>query len=474
MPTTARSRGSPSAGSFRQRLRARLWDERTQFAALSLFVACVFAMGGGSRADIQSLIVLRPLAFLFAAYALLVIRPEQVRLALWPLVLLGLLALVAAIQLVPLPPDVWGRLPGRSLLLQIASDAGLPPGHRPLSLAPARTLNMLLSLCVPFAAVLLVAIQGEGGRGRIPAVLLVGGAVSALVAVAQLAGVGSGGLYFYRITNADFPVGLFANRNHQALMMAVMLVLIAEVLRRTRRAAELGPLVTMGLLFAGLVVLALVLVSGSRAGLLLMVIAGASSAGIVAQGPRQSRAKRLSGSRAAAWAAAVGLGASAVLASALFFSRAESLERLWAKDPLDDFRVQRMPLLLEMTRDHWAGGIGFGAFEGVYRRYESVDALTPFIFNQAHNDWLQFPMEGGIPALIILGLALALLAVRGRGVIAGMARTGPRGDFALLAILAMIAVASVVDYPLRTPIFMLVAAIAFTLVVRSPPAKHSR
>ncbi len=423
-------------------------------------------MGGGSRADIQSLIVLRPLAFMLAAYALLVIQPGELRAVSRPLILLGLLAALALVQLFPMPPAVWTALPGRELFVAIAKDAGVPVGYRPMTLSPARTLNMLLSLCVPLAAILVFAIQNDAGRRRIAPVVLSAGLVSALVAVAQLAGVGGGSLYLYRVTNPDFPVGLFANRNHQALLMAITLVLLGELARRGSLARQQRPLVTAGLAVAALVVIALTLVSGSRAGLLLMVIALASAAVLVVRAAprRNERDKRGKGR---VWLlAAVGGGVLTIVAAMIVFSRAESIERLYANDALDDYRIQRLPILLDMMRDHWAAGIGFGTFEGVYRHYETVDALTPFIFNQAHNDWLQFPMEGGVPALVLLAAAIAMVAGRGAKVIAETLRGRSREDLAWLATLVLIAVASIVDYPLRTPIVMLIATFAFTALIR--------
>lgn len=465
MPQSVRSRRPASLRTFRQRSSAFLSGERPKFVALCLFVACVFALGGGSRGDIQSLIVLRPAAFLFAAYAILVIRPDELRAVRWPLILVGLLALLAAVQLLPLPPEAWTRLPGRALFAEIARDAGLPLGYRPLTLAPARTLNMALSLCVPLAAVLLVAIQSERGRRRIPVILLVGGIMSALVAVAQVAGLGGGSLYLYRVTNPHFPVGLLANRNHQALLMAIVLILIAETARRSGESGKQRPLVSIGLLIGSLVVLALLLASGSRAALLFAAIAAPAAVVMVARGRSPGSEKGRGGIRKFRWAAAIGAAAVAVSGAMVLFSRAESIKRLWASDALEDYRLQRFPLLLDMVRDHWLAGIGFGAFEGAYKRYETVDALTPFIFNQAHNDWLQFAMEGGVPGLIILGLTLAVVLSRAKVVVAATVRSGARTDFALLAIVIMIAVASVVDYPLRTPIFMMLGAIVATLLI---------
>ena len=455
------------------RFAGRLTDDRLRFAVLCFFVASVFAMGGGSRADILSLPVLRPIAFLVAGYAFLVARPGELRAVSWPLILLGCLLAVIALQLLPLPPSVWPMLPGRDLYLQIANDAGLPPVYRPLTLSPSRTLNAFFSLSVPFAAILITAVQSERYRSRIFSVLLIACGVSALVAVGQVAGPDRGGLYLYRITNEGFPVGLLANRNHQALLMAVSLILIADFRGRAQRAGKVSSLSDIGMALAALVAIALVIVSGSRAGLLLALVAIPLSARMLAKGSGGAGASRPAVNRAW-WAASIG-GIIGLVGAAIALARATSIDRLRTDDPLSDIRLDRLPILVDMLGNHWLFGIGFGAFEGAYKRYSTVEVLTPFIFNQAHNDWIQFPMEGGLAAVALLFIVLVWLSAQAVRVLRKSHKGSDGTRFTALVILGLIGLASVVDYPLRTPIFMLVGAVAFTaLARRSGPSGSAR
>ena len=442
---------------------AEIAGDKARFAVFCAFVACVFAMGGGSRADIASLVVLRPIAFLVCSYALLVARPEQLRAAAVPLALLAALAAVVAFQLLPLPASLWVMLPGRELYVRIAGDAGLPLSSRPLTLSPSRTINTLFSLSVPLATVLITTVQNERFRSRALTVLLVACGVSALVAIAQMASSGNGALYLYRITNTGFPVGLLANRNHQALLMVILLVLIAHQYGVIRRLRAMRPLLSSGMLVSAGVVLVLVLVAGSRAGLVLALVAGPMIAWMMTRksaapaGDRESRAKRL-------WIAGSAVLAIASIAAVLGFSRATSLNRLWSDDALADNRVERLPLVIDMLRDHWLFGLGFGSFEGAFKRYEAIDMLTPTVFNQAHNDWIQFPLEGGILAVALLLFVLARIALPAVGVLARARRGAVDERLVALMILALIALASLVDYPLRTPVFMLIAGVSFMLL----------
>lgn len=462
MPLSARESRTATARSRKPALAARLAGDRARFAVFCLLVACVFAMGGSARADISSLVLLRPLAFLAAGYALLVARPGELRAAALPLVLVGCLAAIIALQLVPLPAAWWPSLPGRELYVRIAQDAGLQLASRPLTLSPSRTLNALFSLSVPLAAVLLVAVQGVDARSRILTVIAAACGISALVAVVQTASSGSSALFLYRVTNEGVPVGLMANRNHQAVLMVILLVLLAYHCRRVGLSAKSRPLLVIGTMISALVVLALVLVAGSRAGLLLLALTVPVAAWMLSRGTAADAARRID----RVWiAAAAGLLATLVAAT-IALSRATSVTRLWTDDAMNDYRVERLPAVLDMLREHWLLGTGFGSFEGAFKRYEPIELLTPFIFNHAHNDWLQFPLEGGLLASLLLLFVLVRIAIGAPDIVRAAHRGQVGTRVTALIVLVLIALASVVDYPLRTPIFMLVAAVSFMLVTR--------
>lgn len=450
----------------------RLSRDSARFGVFCILVGITFAMGGGSRGDILSLAFLRPLAFLVSGYALLVAQPGDLRRYSWPLGLMACLAVLMALQLVPLPPALWSALPGRELYLRIAHDAGLPLGYRPLTLSPSRTLNALFSLSVPLAAVLITAVQSDRYRAKITTVLLFACGASVLAAIGQIAGPDDGPLYLYRITNEGFPVGLFANRNHQALLLVVLLVMAGDYHRRARGSGKAGAVSTLIMGMAALVVFALILVTGSRAGLLLGMLVLPVIAWAHARSSHRCLDKRRRGLNRAWWGATI-FGLVALVGAALAFSRATSIDRLLADDALRGHRFERLPILAEMLSDHWPLGIGFGAFEGAYKRYELIEVLTPFIFNQAHNDWMQFPIEGGIPAAAILLAVVAWIVIQGIDVVRFSCRGLDSTRFTALVILVLIGLASAVDYPLRTPIFMLIGAVSFAELGRRAEAPKS-
>ena len=77
---------------------------------------------------------------------------------------------------------------------------------------------------------------------------------------------------------------------------------------------------------------------------------------------------------------------------------------------------------LEMIRDRPVTGFGLGAWSAAYPAYARFDNGT--FVNQAHNDWLQWAVEGGIPFfLLMLGIAIwcvrpALRSLWGIGMLA--------------------------------------------------------
>ncbi|MCR6702433.1 MAG: O-antigen ligase family protein [Dokdonella sp.] len=77
--------------------------------------------------------------------------------------------------------------------------------------------------------------------------------------------------------------------------------------------------------------------------------------------------------------------------------------------------------------------------------------------NHAHNEYLQWWLEAGVPALVAMALAAVALALTARGLALRRAAQRADGVAALIALLAILA-HSTVDYPLRTPALLAVAA----------------
>jgi O-antigen ligase len=144
-----------------------------------------------------------------------------------------------------------------------------------------------------------------------------------------------------------------------------------------------------------------------------------------------------------------------------------AMNRFVAPDSLNELRVAVLPVLLAMTQRFALFGSGFGSFEHVYKASEPAELLSNRYLNQAHNDWLQLVIEGGVVAAVLFVL-IALWAVRQ---FAGIAAARKAGDANLLSrlvaggfFLALLGIGSLVDYPLRTPSLMATAVLLLALL----------
>lgn len=469
-PPSGRLRKGSAAKRKRPKWLLKLSDGRssasTAFACFAALLVLVFLTGGGSRDDIQSLIILRPVAVLLGAYAATHLTADQWRGIAAPGWFLVAVAGVLAVQLIPLPPGVWASLPGRELPAQALLAAGLGDAWHPISLSPSKTWNALLSLSVPFAALLLFATLD--GRSRKRGLWLIAGlcAFSAVLGVGQLLGPAGGPLYFYRITNGNSLVGLFANRNHQAFLLAFAGLLSASILLFTgdRQRGSLPPVRLVMLTGCIAMVTLLIALTGSRAGLLLNAVSVLIIAYMMRVAGRTTAVRAGSKKRAAPnqylWLVPVG-GAVVATAISIFMSRSEGFKRIMESESQVELRQDVLPQLLSMLWSYFPFGSGFGSFEHVYRQFETIELIGPSYLNNAHNDWLQVLIEGGVAGALLMAAAAFWLMLRSVAILRKAQGASEENGIRLLAIgfFVLLALASVFDYPARVPIVMALAAV---------------
>lgn len=437
----------------------------------------VFLLGGGSRDDVLSLVILRPACTFFAAYALTVAAPGEVAKLRVPLLLLLILGGWMIVQLIPLPPAMWSGLPGRTAILEVDKLVGIEGTWRPISLSPSKTMNALASLVVPISGLLLYAVLPADDRRRIFGLLLIVAAASALLGVGQVVTGASGPLYFYTYTNANSPVGLFANRNHDAVFLATMFVIASYLLSEHRRLAfrsdrSIQPIMIACVCF---LVACILLSSASRAGLLIGMLSLGFSVALYLAGrevkdrddDHHHRRKGL----LRYWPIAAIL---VITVAALFlFAQSSSIDRLASHSVADDIRAKVFPQVAAMAQANWLVGTGFGSFEYAYRAYESTAWLNQTYLNNAHDDWLQWVIEGGLPAILIF-FAFWIWAVRMCWARWGARAANPaltRLVATALGVLLLLLVASALDYPLRVPSMMLYAMLMVAFVADPPEPK---
>lgn len=404
-----------------------------------LLVATALVAGGGRRGPgdfVVHLAALPCLVVLVADRVATGIRMPR-RWGFWWLAALALVAL----QLLPLPFDLFTALPGREALRADLALAGLEPASLPMTLDRWGTLRAGLALAVTGIAFRAAWRLDTAARLRVLALLLALGVAMAFLGYAQAAAGMRSGMRLYDFHHPIGAIGTFANRNHFASLGAVLAPL-AIALAWPGAGAQRGAFRLM----AGLAALAVVLASAlsySRAGFALTLLTSTLAiVALAAQGRRMARGPA---------AAALGLAGVAVLAVVGYAW--DGLSRRLAQDPLDDLRWQFLEYAPRALAAYWPWGSGLGSFRWVYAAVEPVGVMQSVYAGHAHNDLLQIAIEAGLPGLVLLLAFAALVAADGLGNFR-LGAPGTQADHALRRVMGIAVIApllhSLVDYPLRT------------------------
>ena len=430
--------------------------------AIGLVWLVTVAGGGSARADVIYLVPVRLAAVIGIAALLLLIPRERLWLQRAPLLFIGLIALLIGLQLVPLPPAIWTSLPGREPYAALAGIPGFEGLWRPLSLAPDLTWNSLLSLSTPLFFLIAIPVLGRRARGWVLLGLLVTIIASAFLGLLQLAGGTESSLRYYQYVSNTSAVGFFANRNHEAVFLAFGIPIAFwwalqedDSPRRTRARMIIAAVVTLFLMTAALT-------TQSRTGAIIVGLALALSA--------LYALRRRGFGKIGLLMVAGGLAVSAALAFAAYKTWAEDRQTLTSA--ADDLRVQILPESLEALRTYFPAGAGFGAFPQAFMRFESVEDLGPQYVNHTHSEVTQIVIEGGIVSILLF---IAWLGWFARAVWSAWRKRGGAAVSEMQLCTALIilpVLASVTDYPLRTPI--MAAALALLAALYSSAAERER
>lgn len=415
--------------------------------------------GGASRNDEFQQVVLWCGSAVIGGLAFVVAPSGSWREVRPALIFWGLAFLILVLQVVPLPPALWTALPGREFYAQAAPIAGVEQPWRPVSLSPSRTYYTLLGLLPPLAVILAYPLMRADRMLRAGQIVLGVVLLSALIGVVQAAAGGTDRfIQFYRITNPGSAVGLFANRNHQALLLASSLPLIAWWASATRvrdRTLESARLYGAAALL--LPILLLIVVTGSRGGLIASIIGVAGFVWLY----QNDAAVRLGKARVPIKLLLIAALVAAAIAAALIAARSEAIARLATEGLTGQQRFDVLAPGMEMVRQFFPVGSGSGTFATVYQRFEPVETLNTTYVNQAHNDPLQLLIELGLPGVLLLLLFLVWFAVTTVRALRTQARADRMRRIGLASAVAVLAtlIFSFHDYPLRTPLI----ACLFTL-----------
>lgn len=363
------------------------------------------------------------------------------------------LAVLALVQFLPLPFALWRHLPGRGEAAVAVIMLGAPRGWATLSLGPWASLASL-AWWIPALALFAATLRSDSPSAPTLARSVVGVALaSAALALIQR---GGESFYVYDITNVGAGTGFFANANHQASFLLGALALwaalfVSERAEKTRAARD--PTITLAYYACALVLAFGVLLTGSVAGIGLLLPVGIGALLVTRPDLRLSLGRAIA-IFAVLSAAALGLAMSGVLQDN--FSGAASGE---GHNRLDYLRTG-----LAYLKAMAPIGSGLGTFVQVYPWFESAGAIGPTYVNHAHDDLLELLLETGVFGLAALGAFVWWWIARATSVWRAAARN-PYAQAATILTGAML-IHSVVDYPFRTAADSSLFAVACALIVR--------
>lgn len=432
-------------------------DHALTWLTLVYTVLMLILGGGGTPAPLSELA-----CQLLAALALVgwvALRgPAALENARAPWLVCGLIALVPALQLIPLPPALWQALPGRDLLRESLALVGADQSWWPLSVAPQRTLDGLLALLPPLLALVMVASLTVEGRQLLLKAIAGFALLSVAVGAGQLASAGKGPLQFYVGSDPGVLGGFQANRNAQVdvLLIGLLALVGAWHERAGRSRAMLGAIGALAL-----VLLLGAFLTGSRAGIALIPLPLAWCLYLV-RGELFSQTSlfRLPN---LALAGGIGLG----LAAAAWQTR--PIQQVLLRFGFSgEYRPDIWRDTLFAIEQYWPVGSGLGTFTRVIGPAERLEAIGPVLINRAHNEYLELLLEGGLPlalAWAVVAVLVGLALVRALREASGAARAQAVFSAGTLTIVSL---HSLVDYPFRSMALASLVAVAAAFVLVPP------
>lgn len=458
------------AGTDRELLHMLSQTARTALSVLPAWWAAgavlllALVLGGGTRQGLWSDAIVQLASLPLLAISLVaVLSAEQRGQARVVLLILGAVALLPLLQLIPLPPGTWTAFPGRTELAAAYGEAEMSVPWLGISLSPPATWRSALSLIPPAAVFLAVLLLERRSRQALTLALIAFGFVSVLLGLMQIAQGPQSALRFHSVTNPAEAVGFFANRNHFAALLYVILPFTAAW--AIGLAGDRRPEIMVGVALCLLVFASLLLglgIARSRAGLLLAMLASVGSLALTWTGSVPLVSRR--GKRFLFVGSLVG----AVLV--LQFASIGILQRLEA-DLADDLRWELSRESLNIAAKFQPLGTGIGTFEPIYRMHEDVDRLRTVYANRAHNDYAELLVEAGWAAgalvIVFLGwLVVESVRVWRRPRMEKISVVDLSIERAAMITLVLICLHSIVDYPLRTTALSTLFAFSCALMIR--------
>jgi O-antigen ligase len=256
-----------------------------------------------------------------------------------------------------------------------------------------------------------------------------------------------------------------------------MLPMVAVLAARFGRGTPWQRVAGLCMVIAGVALLPLLLLIGSRMGLVAGVAAILALPFVFGDRGNRIERSRPGGSALTARrlrllsVGVLALVCATVVALTVSWGQGFALNRLLSGAIGEDMRLRMLPTLWAMLVRNWPIGTGIGSFEKAYKVTEPDALLGPEYVNHAHNDWLELLVTTGAFGLVMLVIAAYALVAGGIRAWSARATAGPEGQLVRLGftLIGLFALGSLGDYPLRVPSLGALFAVA-VLWAGCPPA----
>jgi len=326
--------------------------------------------------------------------------PKRLKITLW------MLSLFPLLYLIPVPWALWISLPGHELYadsLQLVDNKSM---FRAISIYPLKTELAWLALLPPIA-MFIATLRLSSKHIQTLVLVLIG--IAFCEAVLGLIQYGEGVTSSFRFNNpyaGNGAEGTYANRNHLAglleMVLPISLGLLALSVGQTRTELHyhrswrtrfvslsgwhMNKAVVYG--FVSVLILLGLVFTQSRSGIALAML------GIFLSAIAYSR--RLGGTNVFG---IIGTFFAVVTAIAIEIGLAPLVQR-FAVDHLENLRFVIFSNTIKGIGTFFPIGSGPGTYPFIYPRFQSIEE-TAFI-NHAHNDYLEWIMEGGLVAGLLI------------------------------------------------------------------------
>lgn len=424
-------------------------------------------LGGGGTSNPATEIAIELLLPIFALAAIW--WPSQGRQAApvprTAMLIAGLALLVPVAQLVPLSPAIWHGLPGRQA--EIASLALVGGANRwmPFTLTPARTFASLLAIIAELAVFIAAARLDLAGRRNLIGVIVGVAIISVLLGSLQISFAGGYTWSLYTQSNVGWVLGFHANRNAETDTLQVGIMALAVIIAGASHKDRLSltSLVLLALVMVGLALAAIL--TGSRTGILLLPLTYVFTVWIL----WPVIARRLS--FLSWWTFLIPPVACLALA------RTEQVQHALSRfGGIGERRWDIWHDTIKAIGSVWPLGGGISSFQVVYDASQSIERLMPDLDMRAHNDWLEWVLESGVPGIAVLTVIGLILIVRNGQALRTTLRAGAHPDYRAQVIFATgtllhLGLHGLLDYPMRS---MALAALACTAAALLMPLQRGQ